>query len=169
MARVGLRYSPSPNSDVLLSYIHSDIFDGTTFVLNAPLFLTDLQGSQFELQYIYRGEWLNLIAGLGDTNVDGTVGTAGMEKTPRFFTHQHSYLYTNIKFPKSITWTLGASYDDFEDIPTEVKKVNPKVWRPLGNHRQIVRPRRFLRMGKAAIDRRSHTGAYAGLRFQPSF
>jgi hypothetical protein len=67
-----------------------------------------------------------VIAGLGDTNVDGTVGSAGMEKTPRFFTHQHSYLYTNIKLPKSVTWTLGASYDDFEDVPTEVKKLNPK-------------------------------------------
>ena len=29
-ARVGVRYSPTPNSDVLLSYIHSDITDEVT-------------------------------------------------------------------------------------------------------------------------------------------
>jgi hypothetical protein len=124
-ARVGLRYSPSPNSDVLLSYIHNDQLDVVTFTPGFP-FAGDFQGSQFESQYIYRGEWLNLVAGLGDTDVNGMVGPVGFEKVPEQFAHQHGYVYTNIKLPKPITWTLGVSYDDFEDIPIEVKKVNPK-------------------------------------------
>jgi outer membrane receptor protein involved in Fe transport len=127
-ARVGLRYSPSPNSDVLLSYIHTDQLDEVTFVPDVfgPPFTFDLQGSQLESQYIYRGEWLNLVGGGGDTHASGRVGPVGFEKLPEEFAHQHGYVYTNIKFPKSVVWTLGVSYDDFEDIPIEVKKVNPK-------------------------------------------
>jgi tetratricopeptide (TPR) repeat protein len=124
-ARVGLRYSPSPNSDVLLSYIHSDEHDETTFVPDFPS-VTDLDGSQLEAQYIYRGEWLNLIAGLGNTDVSTLVGNVGSEKTPGQLEHRHGYVYTEVKFPRSITWTVGASDDDFQNVPIEVNKISPK-------------------------------------------
>ena len=29
----------------------------------------------------------------------------------------HGYTYTNIKFPKPVTWTLGVAFDDFEQGP----------------------------------------------------
>jgi outer membrane receptor protein involved in Fe transport len=64
---------------------------------------------------------------MGDTDVSGTTGPVGFVPFPREFTHQHAYTYTNINFPRPVTWTLGASYDDFEDLPVEVKKVNPKL------------------------------------------
>ena len=45
---------------------------------------------------------------------------------PRKSDAQRVYRYTNIKFPKPVTWTLGASYDNYQDLPVEVKEVNPK-------------------------------------------
>jgi outer membrane receptor protein involved in Fe transport len=123
-ARVGLRYSPSPNSDLLFSYIHSDRLDEITLVPGFP-FAADFQSSQLEAQYIYRGEILNVVTGLGDTAADGMVGTVGFELPDRF-DHEHGYVYTNIKIPKNVTWTLGVSYDDFQHIPVEVNKFNPK-------------------------------------------
>ena len=80
----------------------------------------------------------------------------GSPRIPREFTHQHAYTYTNIKFPKPVTWTLGVSYDDFEDVPIEVKKVNPKFgvnWDITSN--LSFRAASFP-MGKAPTDRGSH-------------
>jgi tetratricopeptide (TPR) repeat protein len=125
-ARLGARFSPTPNSDVLFSYIHSDILTEVTFVPGFP-FASDFQGDQFESQYIYRGEWLNLIAGLGDTNANGLVGTVGEPLVPDEFGRRYGYVYTNLKIPKPVTWTLGLSYDDFKDDPVKVKKFNPKL------------------------------------------
>jgi hypothetical protein len=125
IARAGLRYSPSPNSDVLLSYIFSDLKQQ---VVTDPSFKAfgDDKSSQGESQYIYRGDWLNLIAGFLDTDVARTSGTSGVAPVPEELTHLHPYLYTNVKFPKPVTWTIGVSYDDFEQDPIVVKHLNPK-------------------------------------------
>jgi tetratricopeptide (TPR) repeat protein len=134
-ARVGARFSPTPNSDLLFSYIHSDTLVEVTFVPGFP-FASDFQGDQFESQYIYRGEWLNLVAGIGDTNANGLVGTVGDPLIPDEFGRRFGYVYTNLKIPKPITWTLGVSYDDYRDDPVEVKKFNPKlgvVWNVTDN------------------------------------
>jgi tetratricopeptide (TPR) repeat protein len=130
-ARVGLRYSPSPNSDVLLSYIFSDLKDQTTFDPTFTSF-TDDKSSQGEAQYIYTGDWLNLVAGFLDTGVNRTEGASGVPgHVTEELTHLHPYIYTNIKFPNPVTWTLGVSYDDFEHDPIKVKDINPKfgvIW-----------------------------------------
>ena len=82
--RVGVRYSPTPNSDLLFSYIRSDVLDDVNFAPGFP-FQTNLQGSQFESQYIYRGEWLNLVAGGGDTSVNELLGSVELPLIPGEF------------------------------------------------------------------------------------
>ena len=166
VARVGVRYSPTPNSDVLLSYIHSDITDEVTFTPEFP-FATNLLGSQVEGQYIYRGEWLNLIAGGWDTGIDERLGLVGFPKTPSETEAQRAYLYTNIKFPKPVTWTLGVSYDNYQRLPVEVEEVNPKFgvqWDVTSN--LSVRAAAFQWVKPPLLaDRTPRTDA--GLRFQP--
>ena len=128
--RVGVRYSPTPNSDLLFSYIRSDVLDDVNFAPGFP-FQTNLQGSQFELQYIYRGEWLNLVAGGGDTSVNELLGSVELPLIPGEFGSRNGYAYTNVKLPQPVTWTFGFSYDHFEDLPVEVNKVSPKfgvIW-----------------------------------------
>jgi opacity protein-like surface antigen len=74
---------------------------------------------------LYRRDRFNLTVGGGFTDVDRkieeSVGFVGF--CPAFcldlvnkrdIEHAHGYLYTNINWPNPVTWTLGASYDDYE-------------------------------------------------------
>jgi tetratricopeptide (TPR) repeat protein len=143
IARVGLRYSPSPNSDILLSYIYSRrdgkahdslIEDGslTTFD-DAAVQNTN----QIEAQYIFKQDWFNLIAGFGYSNIgtdDETViafdGEPVFQSADSFGTNDYrGYAYANINIPEPVTWTVGLSYVNFDKDgvpPNDVEKLNPK-------------------------------------------
>jgi tetratricopeptide (TPR) repeat protein len=128
MGRVGLRFSPSPHSDLLLSAIYSDRDENQTFA-DSTAFAHD-KGYQLEAQYIHEFEQLNVIAGLGYTNVDSTVGFTFDPFPPIILNpqieHLHGYVYSNIKIPDSVTWTVGVSADDYSEDSLEVREVNPK-------------------------------------------
>ena len=122
-ARAGLRYSPTPNSDLLFSYIYSDRLQEQSFFpgFSDP---TEDQGFQVESQYIYSGEWLNFIAGAWQTDIDRTTDVAVPSEQIK---HVRGYAYANIKFPTPVTWTLGGSVDDLEQGPLVVEKFSPKL------------------------------------------
>jgi ferric-dicitrate binding protein FerR (iron transport regulator) len=125
-ARVGARYSPSPNSSFLASFIFSDLLEQQDFPSVNFRGTAEDKGSQLESQYIYTGDWLNLIVGLGHTDVNRTLEATGQGQALQGLQHEHPYVYTNIKFPSPVIWTLGVSYDDFQNDPVEVKSINPK-------------------------------------------
>jgi tetratricopeptide (TPR) repeat protein len=154
IVRGGLRYSPAQHSDLILSYIYSDR-DRTIdelFPLGVPGLNVnqtaegDSNGHQLDLQYIFRQERLNLIAGGGLTRLDGDEQTlfevqpCPFPDTPEFCQaslsgntetrYRHGYIYGNLNVPRPVTWTLGISYDDFEfdaAASNTVEKVNPKA------------------------------------------
>src|SRR5919106_591497 len=76
--RVGLRYSPLPSSDFLLSFIYNDFKDDQRdrFDLDpAPFFIRTKarvkdKGTQTEGQYIYRQDLFNITTGFGYSDVD---------------------------------------------------------------------------------------------------
>ncbi len=134
MARIGVRYSPTPNSDIIASVIYGsrdqrrarELFPGFDFKVEGKD-----EGYQYEGQYIYRADLFNVVAGVGYTDADATT-TAQFGPFPPFvvtdspITHFHGYTYVNISLPETVTWTVGASYDDYEEGPLKVEKVNPK-------------------------------------------
>jgi TonB dependent receptor len=146
-ARVGLRYSPTPRSTFLLSYIYNDLhedaeesepFDpSTTLTSNIT---ANAAGDQVEAQYIYQQDWFNVTAGFGYSEVDRTtdgslVFTNISPPIPLFeiptsstaeIQHPHGYVYANVNFPQPVTWTLGASYDNYEEEPLDETSFNPK-------------------------------------------
>ncbi|MEE8445673.1 MAG: TonB-dependent receptor [Alphaproteobacteria bacterium] len=146
IARAGLRWSPTPNSDVLFSYIYSDREDveartdpGAFFGFDLlSSFGADDEGYQAEAQYLYRSERFNVTAGLAYTDVDrvsdvfiafdlfGTIIPLLSQQEPSEIKHSRGYVYANVKLPEPVTWTLGVSYDDYELEPLEVQKWNPK-------------------------------------------
>jgi len=143
IGRVGLRYSPTPHSDVLLSFIYSDREDQETDLFVFPGFsvatdfLADDEGYQIEGQYLYRRDRFNLTTGFSYTGVDTTFvdsiafppappDPADVLTTSSEITHPHGYVYGSINFPDPVTWTVGLSVDDYEEEPLEVTKVNPK-------------------------------------------
>lgn len=145
IGRAGVRYSPTPNSDFLLSFIYSDREDEESDFATFPFFnvesdnSADDEGYQIEGQYLYRRDRLNLTTGFSYTSVDTTFvdiftltvppfppDPAIVDTTPSEIIHPHGYLYGNINFPDPVTWTLGLSIDDYEEEPLEVSEVNPK-------------------------------------------
>jgi tetratricopeptide (TPR) repeat protein len=176
-ARLGLRYSPSPSSDILLSYIHSDRTDA--LVQTEPLdpFTTasvdnvrNDQGDQIEAQYIYRRPRLNLVAGLAYSDVDVQEDTDIRIEDPSLpfpllevtttesgkIRHPRGYFYGNVQVSSSIVATLGASYDDYEEEPLAETGFNPKFgvqWRI--SDRLSLRAAAFRTMKPALVNNRT--------------
>jgi tetratricopeptide (TPR) repeat protein len=144
VARVGLRISPSPGSDILLSYIYSDrdeditdnlpdTFFGSPFLLDQEIIRED-KGKQYEGQYIHRRNRFNIVAGGAYNRVDREfeehLSIIGIPLVDTFLDseirHQRGYAYGNFNFPSQVTWTLGVSYDDYEEQDFDETSANPK-------------------------------------------
>ena len=150
MVRGGLRYSPTPNSDILLSVTYSDsteeqsqvdtiIFPFPPPIGPVPLDIfadatIDLEGTQTEGQYIYRRDFFNLTTGFAyadaDRDLEFQSGFVGGPPTIRTvdneIEHWRGYAYGNVNFPDPVTWTLGVSYDDYEEKNLDIDQFNPK-------------------------------------------
>jgi tetratricopeptide (TPR) repeat protein len=138
--RVGLRYSPTPNSDLLLSLIYADREEEVVDSFDTPIGLietagrADDRGYQAEGQYLHRWHRLNLTAGGAfsdfDRDVDAFAAIGGLPvldlTRPEEITHWRGYLYSDLNLPDPVTWTLGLSYDDYEQEELQVDKLNPK-------------------------------------------
>ncbi|HAJ91651.1 MAG TPA: TonB-dependent receptor, partial [Gammaproteobacteria bacterium] len=144
--RVGLRYSPAPNTDFLFSYIYTkrdekieqfEILDPfTTLDINSKV---NSKGSQIEAQNIYRTDRFNVITGLSynqvDDENDDSLSLDDVDIGPIFVVDEttktelknpHGYVYVNVSTGDAVTWTLGASYDDFNSGPIDEKTFSPK-------------------------------------------
>jgi tetratricopeptide (TPR) repeat protein len=146
--RLGFRFSPSIASNFVFSYIHADRkqqenigsiqIDPTTKV-SSDLKGHD-EGDQFEGQYIYKHERVNLVAGFAHSQVDQRVNgkvifndsaspppRVSTETTKDEIKSTRGYLYSRIKFPSPVTWTLGFSYDDYQEGLLSESSFNPKL------------------------------------------
>jgi Tfp pilus assembly protein PilF len=141
--RAGLRISPAPGSDILLSYIYGERDETITdledqffpLLLEVEIALED-EAHQAEAQYIHRRDLFNIIAGGAYNTVDrdreDRFGFVGFPPEPPDVTeseidHGRGYAYGNLNFPGPVTWTLGISYDDYEQRDFEETSVNPKL------------------------------------------
>ena len=122
-ARVGARYSPSPNSNLLLSAIYSERNEEQNNLspgLEGFNIVTERKTYQAESQYIYEKEWFNFVAGIQYTNQDGLFELPFTEPNIAKAASLRGYTYTNVKFPKSVTWTLGGAFDEYEQASPNV-------------------------------------------------
>lgn len=153
-ARIGLRYSSTPHSHFLLSLIHSDRDEGLDqvqelppdpFLSGLPILFTDksrnnVKGDQIEAQFIRQGEQRSFVIGAAHTDTDRrddfdvtvadpVFGTlfSDQSTTEEKIKHPRAYAYVNISSTPSATWTLGASYDDYEEGFLEEASFNPKL------------------------------------------
>ena len=139
--RAGLRYSPLPSSDFLVSLIYSDFKQKLTDSFDIPDGLLgfdnhfDDSGYQAEGQYLYRQDWLNLTTGFAYNDRNQNLEVAQDLDGETFFefsqkddvTQVHPYAYANVNFPQPVIWTFGLSYDNFNGGQITEEKVNPKV------------------------------------------
>ncbi len=141
-ARIGVRYSPAPHSDIIASLIYGDrtertheeeLLLGFDFATDT---LLDDEGYQAEAQYLYRGDRFKLTAGAARSDVDRFLeSSAGFVAFPpptvlifdRPIEHTRGYLYASLNYPESVNWTLGTSYDKYDEDVLDVEEVNPKA------------------------------------------
>jgi lipoprotein NlpI len=145
LARVGIRYSPGPHSDFLLSYIYTERDGSSRDVTPDPIFgdfvvddQLDQTSNQVEAQYIFRTDRFNVLVGGAYSNVDIdeslnlTIGgfSVGDVQLPATIDDYRGYVYANINIPDPVTWTVGLNYTDYNedrDPSNHVSRVNPKA------------------------------------------
>ncbi len=137
-ARLGLHHTFSPDSDFIASFIYGylhrsqDAFSG--IVLNE---IKD-NALQFEAQHLYRADRFRLITGAGFANVSQDIYSEMpayfvADTTKGLYQHFNLYAYSTTTFPRSVTWTLGASADFYRAPITDETQLNPKLgvtWTP---------------------------------------
>ncbi len=151
--RLGLRYSPTDQTHLLLSYIHNQRDEDLHSVEGLPPALpgisvttatndtrVDEEADQVESQFIRHWGTMNLVVGAAWSESDRTDDVAisvddsiignlfavqAQETHPS--EHPRGYAYLNIQSGIPLTWTLGASYDKFEQDSYDDTSFNPKL------------------------------------------
>ncbi len=135
--RVGGRFTVSPQSDVLVSLIYSNLKDEQDIIFGdfVDKFFTEDEGYQTEAQYLFRDHRFNLSAGVGAYEIDRD-RRIELVPSPPFkenekTEHKTVYIYSNVIFPKNLTWTIGLSYDSYDEkretATLDLEEFNPKV------------------------------------------
>jgi len=160
--RIGARLNLGPRSTLLLSSIFSDRSEeGGLTLVNIPNvfifrrdFSTQSEGSQHELQYLYRADAFKLQAGASRSNTDSNrldlatttvwvplpsppfppgsttpVTTVTPTQSQVEFVDTRGYLYGYARFPSVVQWTVGVGYDRHEEdaYNYDDAQISPKV------------------------------------------
>ena len=127
-ARIGARYSLSPQTTVIASVIYTDRDNVRSFPVSNSILENRQKGTQAEAQLLYKAEPFNVIAGLGGYSLD----VSRTDQTDTNSTQQIAYSYANIKIPDNVIWTVGLSYESNESLNANLNELNPKFgvqWR----------------------------------------
>ncbi len=132
--RFGIRFSPTPYSNIIGSIIYNRLDNDVDFdIFN----FRDKQQTQgmYEGKYMLSDNIYSAELGLGiyDINKVTEVGI-DLDGFSIIDDNQHNsvaqnvgYGYFNVNFPDEFTWTLGLSYDDYEQEDLHLQKLNPKI------------------------------------------
>ena len=152
--RLGAHFEPTLSSDILVSYIYSDVNEKLAVPGFGVPSIDDEEAAdarQLEAQFLYRQHSYNLVAGGGRYDVDYTGGSI-LDWTSAGFPfpcppplppptgqlpcslpaqpdsrHDSVYLYSNISYPRNLTWTLGLGYDSVELFNDDNDRYSPKL------------------------------------------
>lgn len=155
--RLGVHHAFSPGSDLLASLAYqkldADVKDQFPIgVPNSFRLKTDQNSRSGELQYLYRSNSMNVVAGAGYFDINGQQSADWMVVDPvdgpiqvlqdtvdRGTNHLNLYVYTYLNYLKNVTFTVGAGYDkvDYKQTDTSDKnQFNPKLgvtWNPVAD------------------------------------
>jgi hypothetical protein len=126
--RGGVHFTPASHSEFIASAIYADGEEDQRFEFFE--FHDKRRGYITEGQYLFRVPRFNTVTGGGyyDVEVDNPFFT------PPLFSvrHRNGYLYSYIRYPDQIAWTLGFSFDSLDDESIgKFDTVNPKfgmIW-----------------------------------------
>jgi hypothetical protein len=141
--RAGLRYSPTPSSKILLSAIYSELTEKLSDDTELPdgRLTSDARGKddgyQAEGQYLLQHPSFNITTGINyghiNRNIDASSELSGFPLFEPISERENienirPYIYGNFNLPRPVTWTLGISYDDYNEAGViKINRANPKV------------------------------------------
>jgi tetratricopeptide (TPR) repeat protein len=115
--RLGIHYAPWPHSDFIASATY---FDGEEKQQDEFFERSSVsRGYNAEGQYLFHSPQVNAVLGGGYYDFDRDVTSQNASRTSMSeFTRRHGsgYLYTYLRYPAQMTWTLGVSFDSFDDF-----------------------------------------------------
>ncbi len=149
-ARFGFHYAFSPGTDVIGTFTYQSI-DLAEKDNIPPVFSldkdTDEDNVGGEIQFLHRSDRYNVVGGGGhfttDEEIDETTVISLPPPLPPMVIpskqstdvdHTNAYVYSQVHFPRKVTWTLGASADFFRGRTVDRDQVNPKagvIWSPV--------------------------------------
>jgi tetratricopeptide (TPR) repeat protein len=136
--RLGIRYAPWSHSDFITSAIY---FDGEEKQEDEFFERSSVsRGYNIEGQYLFHSPKVNAVLGGGYYDFDRDVASKSVfatqsSKSESTRRHGSGYVYTYLRYPAQITWTLGVSFDsfdDFDDQPStnlEIGSLNKANWK----------------------------------------
>lgn len=137
--RLGFHRAFPPHSHIIASVIYQNADANTALPISGNTFdqATNLSGYTVEVQHLLHLEPLSVIGGVGYFNADTREDTSFLpffsETAKRSIRHRNLYLYSQINYPKSVTWTIGGSADFFTGEIVDHDQFNPKLgltWTP---------------------------------------
>ena len=146
--RLGFHHAFSPRSDLIGSFMYQDaeprlriygFLEGQANLKSK----VDEDGFSGELQHLFRSEPFNIITGAGHFNIKDK-GTdffellvfpfgASTNIATNHINHTNLYLYSQINYPKNVTFTIGGSGDFLHGGIIDENQFNPKfgvTWNP---------------------------------------
>ncbi len=145
-ARLGAHATLSPQSDVIASFTYANRNEKVIFA-DDPDFKSQIeaedQGYKIEAQYLLRTDRFNTVVGAGDYKIDVNfhsvidyTRSTGIScpfantcenSIPSLGKWNNAYIYNHISYPNNMIWTLGSSYDVFQEGKFHLNKLNPKL------------------------------------------
>jgi tetratricopeptide (TPR) repeat protein len=149
--RLGFRHSFTPNSDIIATLVYRDfnttLHDVTEIAVMVPPpspgppmiiivpadfdISTDDYGYMTEVQHLFSSIRFNVISGAGHLTADQKeivkIDSATSEVNETDLEHTNIYVYSQINYPKKMTWTIGGSADFFHGLFVDRDQFNPKL------------------------------------------
>lgn len=132
LVRVGGHHATSPRSHFLgqIAVQRADFNEASKLFQYSKGW--DQDGYLAELQHRYQHQRLGVIYGI--SHFGSRIQSVGAD-SPEDISHQILYGYLNIRYPETVTWTVGSSLDIYDaDHYLNRKQWNPKagvIWQPL--------------------------------------
>lgn len=143
--RLGYRHSFKPGSDLIASIIYQDL-DTDTELTDFGVETGDI-GIISEVQHLYKSKKWGLVSGLGYVDIDNEETVSVTYEIPpdppvtvtskedSSVRQTNLYLYSQLKFPQSVAWTIGGSFNKLDDNNQkfDLERFNPKlgvIWNP---------------------------------------
>ncbi|NOR05083.1 MAG: tetratricopeptide repeat protein [Deltaproteobacteria bacterium] len=129
-ARLGFHHAFDPQSHLIGFLRYGKIESAFKYPPYADVSKDD-EGCDGEIQHLFRSGRFNITSGAGyydgDFKLKVTFYGDPIDVRESDIRHTNAYVYSQINYPKNLTWTLGGSADFFKGAISNSDQFNPKA------------------------------------------